>query len=123
MRHSKQRDIILEIVQKLHSHPTADIVYNKARKLVSNISLGTVYRNLGQLVDNNELKSINVDGVIHYDAFLTNHQHFQCRTCNKVSDIEIDTKEFVSEIDKKTNHKIDKCQIQFFGICEGCQNN
>lgn len=123
MRHSKQRDIILEIVQQLHSHPTADIVYNKARKLVSNISLGTVYRNLGQLVDNNELKSINVDGVIHYDAFLTNHQHFQCRTCNKVSDIEIDTKEFVSEIDIKTNHKIDKCQIQFFGICEECQNN
>ncbi len=123
MRHSKQRDLILEIVQGTNEHPTADWVYTEARKFLPNISLGTVYRNLGQLVANKDLNTVNVNGIVHYDAFLANHQHFQCTSCGKVFDIEISTKEFVSQIDTKTNHKIDKCQVQLFGICEKCKNN
>lgn len=123
MRHSKQRDLILEIVQGTNEHPTADWVYTEARKFLPNISLGTVYRNLGQLVANKNLNIVNVNGIVHYDAFLSNHQHFQCTSCGKVFDIEISTKEFVSQIDTKTNHKIDKCQVQLFGICEKCKNN
>lgn len=123
MRNSNQRNIILEIVQETHSHPTADWVYSEARKQLPNISLGTVYRNLGQLVDNQILKTVDIEGVTHYDAFLSSHQHFQCQSCNRVYDIEINTKEFVSDIDTKTNHKIDKCQIRFIGICEECKNN
>ena len=83
----------------------------------------TVYRNLGQLVDNNLLKSIHIDGTIHYDAFLDEHQHFQCKTCNYIYDIEVNTKDFVSQIDSKINHKIDRCQVHLNGICEECQNN
>lgn len=123
MRHSKQRDLILNIVQETKGHPTADWIYNEARKQLPNISLGTVYRNLGQLVENKHLNTVNVKGVVHYDAFLANHQHFQCNSCGSVFDINFSTKEFVSEIDTKTNHKIDKCQVQLFGICEECLNN
>ena len=123
MRFSKQRDLILNIVQDTRIHPTADYVYEKARNKLPNVSLGTVYRNLGQLVDNNQLKSINIDGTIHYDAFLDDHQHFQCKTCNRVFDIEINTKDFVSQAESNTNHIIDSCQIHFVGICKDCQNN
>lgn len=123
MRFSKQRDLILNIVQDTRTHPTADYVYEKARTQIPNVSLGTVYRNLGQLVENKQLKSLNIDGTIHYDAFLDDHQHFQCKTCNAVYDIEVSTKDFVSQIDSKTNHKIDRCQIHLEGICEKCQNN
>ena len=95
----------------------------KARIQLPNVSLGTVYRNLGQLVDNKLLKSLNIDGTIHYDAFLDDHQHFQCKTCNRVFDIDISTKDFVSQVESKTNHIIDKCQIHLVGICKDCQNN
>jgi Fur family peroxide stress response transcriptional regulator len=123
MRFSKQRDLILNIVQDTRTHPTADYVYEKARNELPNVSLGTVYRNLAQLVDNKLLKSININGTIHYDAFLDDHQHFQCKTCNGIYDIEVSTKDFVSQVDSKTNHKIDGCQIHLVGICEKCQNN
>lgn len=123
MRFSKQRDLILNIVQNTRIHPTADYVYEKARNKLPNVSLGTIYRNLGQLVDNNQLKSINIDGTIHYDAFLDDHQHFQCKTCNRVFDIEINTKDFVSQMESNTNHIIDNCQIHLIGICKDCQNN
>ena len=123
MRFSKQRDLILNIVQGTRSHPTADWVYGEVRKELPNVSLGTVYRNLGQLVDNKSLLAINIDGTIHYDAFLDDHQHFQCKTCNNIYDIDISIKDFVSQIESKTNHKIDRCQIHLVGICEKCQNN
>lgn len=123
MRFSKQRDLILNIVQGTRSHPTADWIYGEVRKELSNVSLGTVYRNLGQLVDNKLLKSINIDGTIHYDAFLDDHQHFQCKSCNNIYDIDISIIDFVSQIESKTNHKIDGCQIHLVGICKDCQNN
>ena len=123
MRFSKQRDLILNIVQDTRTHPTADYVYENARKELPNVSLGTIYRNLGQLVENNQLKSLNIDGTIHYDAFLDDHQHFQCKSCNRVFDIELNTKDFVSKVESNTNHIIDGCQIHLVGICNDCQNN
>ena len=123
MRFSKQRDLILNIVQGTRSHPTADWVYGEVRRELPNVSLGTVYRNLGQLVDNKSLLAININGTIHYDAFLDDHQHFQCKTCNNIYDIDISIKDFVSQIESKTNHKIDRCQIHLVGICKDCQNN
>ena len=123
MRFSKQRDLILNIVQDTRTHPTADYVYEKARNELPNVSLGTVYRNLGQLVENNQLKSLNIDSTIHYDAFLDDHQHFQCKSCNRVFDIELNTKDFVSQVESNTNHIIDGCQIHLVGICNDCQNN
>lgn len=123
MRFSKQRDLILNIVQGTRSHPTADWVYGEVRRELPNVSLGTVYRNLGQFVDNKSLLAININGTIHYDAFLDDHQHFQCKTCNNIYDIDISIKDFVSQIESKTNHKIDRCQIYLVGICKDCQNN
>lgn len=123
MRYSKQRDQILNIVQNTRSHPTADYVYEKVRKKLPNVSLGTVYRNLGQLVDNKLLKSINIDGTIHYDAFLNAHQHFQCNSCNRIFDVELTAKDFISNVETNTNYKIENCRILLTGVCNDCQNN
>ncbi len=123
MRFSKQRDLILNIVQETRSHPTADWVYSEVRKELPNVSLGTVYRNLGQLVNNKSLLAINIGGTIHYDAYLAEHQHFQCKTCNNIYDIDVSIKDFVSQVESKTSHIIDRCQIHLVGICEKCKNN
>ncbi|MEE8342023.1 MAG: transcriptional repressor [Candidatus Neomarinimicrobiota bacterium] len=123
MRNSKKRDLILNIVQDNRIHPTADYIYHEARNEIPNLSLGTVYRNLGQLVDNKLLRSIKIDGTIHYDAFLDDHQHFQCKSCNEIYDIELNMNDLVSKIESKTNHKVDGIEIHLTGICKKCQNN
>ena len=50
LRNTKQRDLILSIVNNSYSHPGALDIYNEAVKLIPNISLGTVYRNLNLLI-------------------------------------------------------------------------
>ena len=112
----------MQLVQKTKSHSTADWIYKQARRKMPNISLGTVYRNLGQLVDNKQIMAININGAVHYDAILAKHQHFQCKACNQIYDIVLNTTKFASSIEKKTKHRIDECHVQFYGICEKCIN-
>ena len=51
MRYSKQRELVMQTVQQLCDHPTAEEIYDKAAQECPNLSLGTVYRNLNSLVE------------------------------------------------------------------------
>ena len=51
MRYSKQRELVMQTVQHLCDHPTAEEIYDAAVKECPGLSLGTVYRNLNSLVD------------------------------------------------------------------------
>ncbi len=123
MRHSKQRDTILNILRNTRSHPTADWIYDEARKEIANISLGTVYRNLAQLVVNKMILPIQINGVVHYDGFTENHQHFICGECGEIHDIDIHSNEIVSLINSKINHHVADCQIHLTGTCSNCKPN
>ena len=50
MRNTKQKEIILNIVNNSSNHLNANSIYLKAKEVMPNISLGTVYRNLNNLV-------------------------------------------------------------------------
>ena len=58
-RMTNQRQIILEEVKKVHSHPTADEVYERVRKKIPRISMGTVYRNLDVLSKTGLIRKID----------------------------------------------------------------
>ena len=49
MRYSKQRELVMQTVQALCDHPTAEEIYDAAVKECPGLSLGTVYRNLNSL--------------------------------------------------------------------------
>ncbi|MGE5577510.1 MAG: Fur family transcriptional regulator, partial [Syntrophothermus sp.] len=48
---TRQRQIILEELKNVTTHPTADEVYEMVRRRLPRISLGTVYRNLELLAE------------------------------------------------------------------------
>ncbi len=123
MRHSKQRETILNILRNTRSHPTADWIYSEARKEIPNISLGTVYRNLALLVTHRMIIPIQIDGVIHYDGFTEDHQHFICGECGTIYDIDVYSEEITSLINEKTNHHVVDCQVQLTGTCSNCKPN
>ena len=80
LKHSKQRDSILEFLAARKDHPTADVVYMNVREQLPNISLGTVYRNLTLLSDLGEILRLRVgDGTDHFDADTSPHNHFVCK--------------------------------------------
>ena len=118
MRESKERDIILSIVNESNEHLTAQEIYELARKVKPNISLGTVYRDLNQLTINKKIVKLNNgDGKYRYDNILIKHHYFTCEKCGKVIDIYQDFE--ISPLVIPGNKILDY-DIHFKGICLEC---
>ena len=122
LKYSKQRTVIKEFLQTRKDHPTADVVYNAVRKDYPNISLGTVYRNLMLLSEIGEIQKLRVgDGLEHFDADISEHNHFICNDCGSVIDLEMDSIRGIDETEASHfNGKIEGHKVYFYGICEKC---
>lgn len=122
MRLTSQRQVILEELKRVKSHPTANEVYDMVRKRLPRIGLGTVYRNLDLLAERGIINKLEVGGEQkRFDGDTSPHYHIRCVRCNRVEDIFI-------ERDKKLEKKAATCckykildhHIQFSGICSKC---
>ncbi len=122
LKYSRQREAVLVYLRSTRSHPTAEQVYDEIRKEFPKISLGTVYRNLNLLAGQGEILRLNCgDGVEHYDAMTDPHNHFICRHCGKVMDLDIALDPVMDmEADENFPGKIEGHKIYFYGICENC---
>ena len=87
MRLTKQKQLILNIINNSHEHLSAESIYNECRKSLPNISLGTVYRNLNQLSDMNLIRRLKIQEYDRFDSVHTRHSHFFCTKCSGIYDI------------------------------------
>ena len=117
MKNTKQRKVILEIINRSNEHLNAYEIYEEARKTLKNISLGTVYRNLNCLCNENLITIVN-DGQEkkRYDK-IEKHQHFICTRCNKIIDI---YEPIIKPLKKYENNLVMNYKIILEGICEKC---
>lgn len=123
MRYSKQRELVLQKVEALCDHPTAEEIYRAALPECPGLSLGTVYRNLNSLVDSGQVRRVPIPGKAdRFDHTIAPHSHFYCTECGCVSDIELDESR-VKKLAKEPHGRIEGCVVTFFGVCEGCRKS
>ncbi len=124
LKHSRQRDAIKYNMKHRKDHPTADMVYADIRKEFPNISLGTVYRNLAVLTEMGEIRKLSFEtGGDHYDGNPLPHNHFVCRKCRRVFDLEEDPLEMDHldpEVLQNFDGKVEECSITYYGVCGEC---
>jgi len=122
MRLTTQRQIILEELGKVTSHPTANEVYDMVRKRLPRIGLGTVYRNLELMAESGIILKLEVGGTQkRFDATVAPHYHIRCTACGKVDDIDIEVQESINQAaEQATNYQILGHHIEFTGICHDC---
>lgn len=121
-KYSRQRECILKNLQSRRDHPTADMVYESVQVEEPNISLGTVYRNLSFLAENGQILKISTGiGPDHFDGFTEAHNHFVCRKCGRVLDLDyIADEKIIADASKNFNGEIKGYDLQFYGTCEDC---
>lgn len=121
-KHSSQRDSIYAFLQTRKDHPTADTVYMNVRQEFPNISLGTVYRNLTLLADMGEIARLRMgDGVDHFDADTSPHNHFICNCCGAVIDLPLPPLSAVdAQASEQFDGQIEGHRIYFYGKCKSC---
>lgn len=124
MRLTTQRQIILEELGKVTSHPTANEVYDMVRKRLPRIGLGTVYRNLELMAENGVILKLEVGGTQkRFDATTEPHYHIRCSSCGKVDDVHIEVQQQINKLaESASNYAILGHHIEFTGICHDCQN-
>jgi Fur family ferric uptake transcriptional regulator len=124
VRHTRQRQVILEELQKTTSHPTAAQLYERVRARLPKISLGTVYRNLELLVQNGMARKLNLSGShARYDGDVHDHYHIRCLECGRLDDIKAKSTDVNPAHVKRLNgYKIVGHRLEFTGICKDCQN-
>lgn len=124
-RKSKQRERILELIQKSSEHPTAQNIYEILKNEIKSLSIGNVYRNIRILIEQGLIISRDFgDGIEHFDAMIQIHYHFICEKCKTVNDFTMTVQESITQNAQKiSKHTITSHTIQFYGICEKCKKN
>lgn len=125
-KYSRQRELVLEILQKSYSHPTAEEVFAEARKVDSNISLGTVYRNLELLCEDRVIEKISTPtSKDRYDFKKTKHSHAICEKCGGVLDFidNVDLEKLTQKLESESGFTINQDEIRVIGICSKCNKN
>ena len=122
MRLTNQRQVILEELRKVTSHPTAGELYDMVRKRLPRIGLGTVYRNLELLSECGIIKKLETGGEQkRFDGNPGPHYHIRCNVCGRVDDIPIARLE---DLDVQAagccNYTIEGHHIEFNGTCDVC---
>ena len=123
MRLTTQRQIILEELSKVKTHPTASELYDMVRKRLPRIGLGTVYRNLELMAENGMVLKLEVGGTQkRFDATTHTHYHIRCTDCGKVDDIDTPVMDdLVREAANATAYEVLGHHIEFSGRCLACQ--
>ncbi|MEW6352308.1 MAG: transcriptional repressor [Thermodesulfobacteriota bacterium] len=118
-----QRQVILEELTKVTTHPTAAELYDKVRKRLPHISLGTVYRNLELMTDSGMIRKIEMAGAQkRFDAMVKHHYHVRCVRCDRVDDVGGDTFPGIEETVKGLcDYEILGHRLEFTGICPDCR--
>jgi Fur family peroxide stress response transcriptional regulator len=120
IKHSKQRDAILENLRGRYDHPTAEMVYNSLREDFPHISLGTVYRNLALLCEVGDIIKVGTsdDGKEHYDGHTHPHSHFFCQHCKEIYDLDVFLD--IKSIEDSLGAEIHYASNTFYGKCRNC---
>ncbi|HVO77041.1 MAG TPA: transcriptional repressor [Candidatus Bathyarchaeia archaeon] len=124
MRNTKQREVMIEELRKLRTHPSADELYAIVKKRLPRISLGTVYRNLEVLSREGIIHRLEVAGShMRFDGELGEHQHIRCARCGRVDDLVLGSRLNACDknVAKRTGYRMLERRVEFVGICPACR--
>ncbi len=117
---TKQRRLILDIVQNNMAHMTAKEIYDIAQKMMPGITFATIYNNLNSLVDEGKILRVKiVDQPDHFDHTLTPHHHKVCDLCGLVDDI--DLPDYLDDIKSHSDVDILYYDLAIHYICDSCK--
>lgn len=124
LRVTPQRAIIVEAIEGLAGHITAEEIFAEVQKVNSYISLATVYRTLDVLKEIGLVTESHMGTTMTHYALRThaNHHHAICRVCQ--GSIELPT-DFFDETARRLHTDFgftaDVDHVVIFGWCSHCQ--
>ena len=122
-RNTVQRQIVLDAVIKLNTHPSIEEIYTCIHGEHPSISKSTVYRNLHHLEKGGYLRHILMpEGPSRYDSKICRHYHFRCKDCEKIFDVEIAYLDGINDMVQSLHgFEVGEHDVVFSGLCVSCK--
>lgn len=122
-RNTRQRQVILEELCRLTTHPTATELYELLRPRLQNLSLGTVYRNLDLLARMGRIRKLEwAGGEARFDGNTCHHDHVRCTCCGRVADVGGSSREVAAGGQEDfRGYDVLGYRLEFIGICPCCR--
>jgi Fur family peroxide stress response transcriptional regulator len=122
-----QRIAVLEALNTLKEHPTADKIKEYVVKNHPNIAVGTIYKTLETFLEKGLVKKVKTEqDVMRYDAILDKHHHLYCEDTDRIEDLFDDQlNDMLEEYFKKKkipNFKIKDIKLQIIGTFNNKKN-
>jgi Fe2+ or Zn2+ uptake regulation protein/O6-methylguanine-DNA--protein-cysteine methyltransferase len=121
LRVTPQREAILRAFDgNGDEHLSAEEVASRAAATVPHIGRGTVYATLAELAELELLASVGSADPIRYEANLAPHDHFRCRLCMRLFDVDLG----VAELADRTlaGFTIHSVSVMSEGVCAQCHD-
>ena len=120
---TRQRKIVLDVIQAGDTHPTAGEVFEAARKLMPAISFATVYNSLRYLKQEGLVREVAFgSGASRYDRETDRHDHAICSACGTLVDFDLPgTVELIRAAARASRFKAESVHLTLVGLCERCR--
>lgn len=121
-RNTRQRQLVLQAVNALDTHPTADEVLAYVAAALPGISRATIYNNLKQLVSEGLVRRVRYPGEPdRFDRRLERHHHFRCDVCGSVFDYD-EPIDLAAEPTSTDEFEVEGYDVYLHGTCKTCRS-
>ena len=125
VRLTRQRRLLLSILEKGEGHVSAYSIFEEARKKDPTIGQATVYRTLKLLAEKGILDTHSFGSSENLFESLEkeHHDHLICTSCGNIEDLYSEDLEKVKEKVAKANRfKMESHRLDIYGICAACSS-
>jgi Fe2+ or Zn2+ uptake regulation protein len=121
-RVTPQRLAIARVLQETGGHVTAEALFGHVSKRLPGVSLPTVYATLELLEELGHVRRVpGATGAVMFDARTDAHDHFVCRRCGAVADLDCGTDRAAALLAATAlGFRPDDAQVVVCGLCADC---
>jgi Fur family ferric uptake transcriptional regulator len=125
LKHTKQREAILEVFLEVEGHITGEELHRRVRRKFPQIGYTTVYRTMKLLCEAGLASERHFDdGVTRFEIQHEHHDHLVCVRCGKIVEFECSMIESAQErIVKAHGFRLLRHRHELYGHCPSCRDD
>jgi Fur family ferric uptake transcriptional regulator len=123
LKHTRQREAILEVFLETRGHVTSEDLFRKVREVYPRIGHTTVYRTMKILCDAGLASERHFEnGATRYEIEQQHHDHLVCLRCGKIVEFEsVMIEGAQEEIAGRHGFRLLRHRHELYGHCPDCQ--
>ncbi len=121
-RQTRQREAIYQTIEVASGPLSVPEIHERARRIFPRIGIATVYRTVKMLQEGQRIQSVILpSGDTRYEECgLGHHEHFQCRKCEQVFDINVCPVHIPHGEPIAGGFIVEDHELTIYGLCPTC---